>query len=137
MGEITEVTSSVAEMMKDVLSAMPRAFARGLGLNVETVSTSHLQDRFEITFRFTVPNYQGTVAPLNWAHKARQIGLPNLPWNFTFMTSMNRGALQEVTVVDIKTRNRRYPIIIRDSTGKQWKVTKGKLSHPLRNAGLL
>ena len=110
-----------AGLMADMVMSMLKAMAQKFGIEVSLDRSQHTRSKLTLQVSFVVMGADGI--PSDFGYKADRVGAPRDLWGKKFMY-MGRGRIQTetYTVVDIKPRNRKYPIIAtRDCDGASYK----------------
>jgi hypothetical protein len=106
--------------------SMVQAFASTRGLTVKQERGKYTTDTYTWSVTFRTMTEAG--APGEFATAASRVGLPVDSWGKIFGSGGNR-----YKIVDIKTRNRKYPVIAEQvGTGKRYKFPVATVTMGLR-----
>jgi len=122
MQKITAFDKESVGFLSAMLMSMLKAAAREFGVTVKNEGGRYSPSSYtlRITFKILDPI---TGMPADFPMKAAKIGIPKDCWGKTFFGA---GPLsEEYRIVDVKTRNRKYPVIAEtlESPAKRYKFT--------------
>lgn len=112
---LEEFDRAGAVRFSDFLMSMLGAVAGNFGLEVTRERCRWTPNSFTLSVVFRTTTESGI--PGDFAEKALKVGVPADCWGERFFYND-----KPYTVVGVKPQNRKYPLIVRDDSGKVWKV---------------